>query len=62
MPVVPWKGPHPFAKPVVIFGVKRPPSSANTSPMPKAPETAPVDDPKAADPGSPGTEGNAPAA
>jgi hypothetical protein len=49
MPVVPWKGPHPFAKPLVVFGVKRPPSSANTLPEPKVPETAPVDDTKAAD-------------
>ncbi len=57
MPVVPWKGPHPFAKPLVFFGVKRPPSSANTSPKPKAPEAAPVDDIKAVDPASPGTEG-----
>jgi hypothetical protein len=27
MPVVPRKGPHPFAKPLVVFGVKRPRSS-----------------------------------
>lgn len=27
MPVVPRKGPHPFAKPLVIVGVKRPRSS-----------------------------------
>ncbi len=40
MPVVPWKGPHPFAKPLVIFGVKRPPLSANPSPKPKAEKPA----------------------
>ena len=35
MPVVPWKGPHPFAKPLVVFGVKRPRSSViATEPCP----------------------------
>jgi hypothetical protein len=35
MPVVPRKGPHPFAKPLVVFGVKRPRSSAiATEPCP----------------------------
>jgi hypothetical protein len=35
MPVVPRKGPHPFAKPLVIFGVKRPRSSiVATAPCP----------------------------
>jgi hypothetical protein len=35
MPVVPRKGPHPFAKPLVIFGVKRPRSSViATEPCP----------------------------
>jgi hypothetical protein len=35
MPVVPRKGPHPFAKPLVVFGVKRPRSSATaTAPCP----------------------------
>ena len=35
MPVVPWKGPHPFAKPLVVFGVKRPRSSVSaTAPGP----------------------------
>ena len=35
MPVVPRRGPHPFAKPLVVFGVKRPRSSAiATEPCP----------------------------
>lgn len=35
MPVVPWKGPHPFEKPLVVFGVKRPRSSViATEPCP----------------------------
>jgi hypothetical protein len=35
MPVVPRKGPHPFAKPLVVFGVKRPRSSViATEPCP----------------------------
>lgn len=56
MPVVPRKGPHPFEKPLVVFGVKRPPSAAIASPEPKAPETGAVDNAKAADPASPGTD------
>ena len=36
MPIVPPRGPHPFAKPLIIFGYGRPPT-------PKAPE-APKDD------------------
>jgi hypothetical protein len=55
--VVPVKGAHPVAKPLVVFGVKPPSWSASTSPKPKPPKTAPVDDTKAADPASPGTEG-----
>lgn len=31
MPIVPWDGPHPFAKPRIIIGYRRPPT-------PKAPE------------------------
>ncbi len=35
MPVVPWNGPHPFEKPLVVFGVKRPRSSViATGPCP----------------------------
>jgi hypothetical protein len=50
MPVVPRKGPHPFAKPLVVFGVKRPRSSAiatepcptdNSALDPEPPNTSP---------------------
>ncbi len=48
MPVVPRRGPHPFAKPLVIFGVKRPRSSfIATEPCPT--------DTSAPDPGPPNT-------
>ena len=51
MPVVPWKGPHPFAKPLVIFGVKRPRSTViETAPCPT--------DTSALDPEPPNTSPN----
>ena len=57
MPSLPRKAPYPFDKPLVVFGVKRPPSSVTTSSQPSVPDTAPVDDAKAKDTVSPGTEG-----
>lgn len=39
MPVKPWTGPHPFAKPVVIIGMKRPPKPAESSPASPPPES-----------------------
>ncbi len=49
MPVVPRKGPHPFAKPLVVLGVKRPRSTAIASePYPtdtSAPDPEPPENP-----------------